>query len=127
MTIVLPTLAVAFAAFCVWLTVRIVNRRERWAKWTATIMVGLPVLYVLSFGPACWWFARDAEFESFVPVRFAPQPYWPIGWTAKRSLPIRKLIGWYATLFAPGNWGLYRMSEAGSPDGFGPLEWGELP
>ena len=28
-------LAVAFAAFCVWLTVRIVNRRERWAKWTA--------------------------------------------------------------------------------------------
>lgn len=34
MTIVLPTLAVAFAAFCVWLTVRIYNRRERWATWT---------------------------------------------------------------------------------------------
>jgi hypothetical protein len=42
MTIVLPALAVAFGALCVWLTVRIVNRRERWAKWTlaAAIVVG---------------------------------------------------------------------------------------
>jgi hypothetical protein len=45
-TILLSTLAVAFAAFCVWLTVRIVNRRERWAKWTLAVVVGLPVLYV---------------------------------------------------------------------------------
>jgi hypothetical protein len=52
MTIVLPALAVAFAAFCVWLTVRVVNRRERWAKWTLAAVVGLPLLYVLSFGPA---------------------------------------------------------------------------
>jgi len=29
MTASLPTLAVVFAAFCVWLTVRIVNRRRR--------------------------------------------------------------------------------------------------
>ena len=40
MTIFLPTLAVAFAAFCVWLVVRIVNRRERWAKWTLAVVVG---------------------------------------------------------------------------------------
>ena len=33
MTILLPVLAIAFAAVCVWLTVRVVNRRERWAKW----------------------------------------------------------------------------------------------
>ncbi len=52
MAFVLPTLAVAFAAFCIWLTVRIVNRREQWAKWTLAAVVGLPVLYVLSFGPA---------------------------------------------------------------------------
>jgi hypothetical protein len=31
MTILLPALAVAFAAFCVWPAVRVVNRRERWA------------------------------------------------------------------------------------------------
>lgn len=50
MTIVIATLAVAFAAFCVGLTVRIVNRRERWAKWT---LVGMSLVaaasYVLSY------------------------------------------------------------------------------
>jgi hypothetical protein len=54
MTILLPALAVAFAAFCVWLTVRIVNRRERWAKWTLAAMFVLPSVYVLSIGPAAW-------------------------------------------------------------------------
>jgi len=39
MTMILPTLAVAFAAFCVWLTVRIVNRREPLA-----IAVGLAIV-----------------------------------------------------------------------------------
>jgi len=46
---------IVVAAFCVWLAVRIFNRRERWAKWTlAGLVLGLPLLYVLSFGPACW-------------------------------------------------------------------------
>jgi hypothetical protein len=54
MSIVLPALAVAFAAFCIRLTVRIINRRERWAKWTLAAVVCAPVLYVASFGPACW-------------------------------------------------------------------------
>jgi hypothetical protein len=53
MTILLPILAAAFAAFCVWLTVRIVNRRERWAKWTLAGVLGVPTLYFASFGPAC--------------------------------------------------------------------------
>jgi hypothetical protein len=49
MTILLPALAVAFAAFCVWLGVRIVNRRERWAKWTAGLVALTAfVLYPLS-------------------------------------------------------------------------------
>jgi hypothetical protein len=50
MAIALLIFGVAFAAFCVWLTVRIVNRRERWAKWTAAGVV-LFVLYPLSVGP----------------------------------------------------------------------------
>jgi hypothetical protein len=32
MLIVLSAIGVAFAAFWVWLAVRIINRRERWAK-----------------------------------------------------------------------------------------------
>jgi hypothetical protein len=72
MTIVLPALAVAFAAFCVWLGVRIVNRRERWAKWTLAAVVGLPALYVVSFGPACWVMSRVTDGR-------LPIGYFPIG------------------------------------------------
>jgi hypothetical protein len=45
--------AVIFAAFCVWLTVRIVNRRERWAIRLAIVVgtllpIGLGSLYLLA-------------------------------------------------------------------------------
>jgi hypothetical protein len=60
MTIVfVTTLAVACAAICVWLAVRIVNRKERWAKWSLAAVVGAPVLYIASLGPACWLFANN--------------------------------------------------------------------
>jgi len=44
MSIVFTALAVAFAAFCVWLTVRIVNRREKWTKWTLTAVLAVAFL-----------------------------------------------------------------------------------
>jgi hypothetical protein len=72
MTIVLSTLAVTFAAFCVWLTVRIVNRRERWAKRTLAAAIGLPVLYVLSFGPACWISSRVQRSGKVVSTVYSP-------------------------------------------------------
>jgi nitrate reductase NapE component len=54
---IFPNLVVAvvaaFAAFCVWLGVRIANRRERWSKWTAAGLVIALVVYPISFGPAC--------------------------------------------------------------------------
>lgn len=53
MSLVFPALGAAFAALCVWLTVRIVNRRERWAK-RGAIALGAFVVYTLSFGPVCW-------------------------------------------------------------------------
>jgi hypothetical protein len=60
MSILLPALGVAMAAFCVWLGVRIVNRRERWAKWTAVafilVVAAIPASYpwakgILLMGP----------------------------------------------------------------------------
>lgn len=41
LTIVLPVLAVALPAFSLWLVVRIINRRETWAKWTAVLVTML--------------------------------------------------------------------------------------
>jgi len=56
MSFVLPPLAVGFAAFCVWLAVRIVNRQERWAKWmlaAAPMLVVFlyPIAYLLLMDP----------------------------------------------------------------------------
>lgn len=72
-------LVVGFAACGIWLTVRIVNRRERWAKRTAIAMACLPILYVLSFGPACWMAAAPrVAGRSDVP-RMWMRFYFPIG------------------------------------------------
>jgi hypothetical protein len=62
MSIVLPALAVGFAAFCVWLAVRIVNRRERWAIWTAA------GLLIASACLAAWWWTRPMEGILFDPI-----------------------------------------------------------
>ena len=94
MTLLLPTLAVAFAAFCVWLTVRISNRRERWAKWTLAGVVGVPVLYVASFGPACWIVSRS---EAENPV--LPAVYIPFGIAARESPTIRSAAIAYGRLW----------------------------
>jgi hypothetical protein len=71
-SIVLPALGVAFAAFCVWLAVRIFNRRERWAKWTLAAVVGVPTLYIMSFGPACWISSRVTVGVPVVNVVYLP-------------------------------------------------------
>ncbi len=43
---VIAMIGVLFAAFCVWLTVRIINRRERWAIRTAAATVVAVALYL---------------------------------------------------------------------------------
>jgi hypothetical protein len=72
MSIVLPALAFAFAAFCVWLTVRIVNRRERWAKWMLAAVVGIPVLYIVNFCPACWLWDHELISDELMMLLYRP-------------------------------------------------------
>jgi hypothetical protein len=78
MTTVLARLGLAFAALAVWLTVRIINRRERWAKRTAVALTVVLLGYPLSFGPACWiidrWEHGDINRNS---VRFTAKVYAP--------------------------------------------------
>lgn len=90
MTPVFSILAVAFAAFCFWLTVRVVNRKERWAKWTAgAVVVCLPFLYVLSVGPAHRMGGNLSKSEKTTISRF----YSPLELTPS---PIFDAIVWYA-------------------------------
>ena len=72
----MAALAVAFAAFVIWLTVRIVNRKERRTKRTAVILVALLVGYPLSWGPALWLHYRGHLPESLSPAISAF--YWPL-------------------------------------------------
>ncbi len=103
MNMALLIVAVAFAAFCIWLGVRIFNRREKWAKRTAVATVMVMILYPLSFGPACW-IAGDNETG----LDAIPNAYYPILWTARalrqRVAPgqfeasrLDRCIQWYST------------------------------
>jgi hypothetical protein len=71
-----------------------VKNRPLWPLLTAAL-IGLPVLYVASFGPACWWASGTI---SDTDVRIAPQVYWPIGWAAQRSSPVWRMVRSFATL-----------------------------
>ncbi len=84
---------IVFAALSVWLTIRIVNRRERWAKWTLATVVALPILYVASFGPACWLVSRIESFDSEL-----PEIYTPIGWLCWKSPFLKTVIHGYGRL-----------------------------
>ena len=72
------------------------------AFWATVVVVAGLVLYPLSFGPACWWFAgpqRAGLFCAGFTDRYAPIYYWPIGWLADRSpLVLHDAIIWYARL-----------------------------
>jgi hypothetical protein len=81
------------------------DRRPVW-PWIAALLVGLPVLYVASFGPACWLVSRQ---------HLTPRQ----GWTIFRPLVVAAADGpsWirsdlreYATIFS-GSPGPYRQMD----------------
>ncbi len=51
LTFAVETAGVVYAAACIWLVVRIINRREKWAKWTMGALLIVLGLYVASSGP----------------------------------------------------------------------------
>jgi hypothetical protein len=92
MHIILPALSVSTAAFFIWLTIRIVNRRDRWAKWAAAGLILLVVAaYPLSMGPVLV-FAPDLRIRADDFSRF----YYPIYWVSYRSKIVDEVVfDWY--------------------------------
>ena len=102
MALVLSIFGVAYAAFCIWLVVRILNRRERWAKRMMAAAVGLPVLYAGSFGPACWISSHADVGNSVVSLA-----YRPVTWTfslCQGTNRIADALMWYAQIGAKNRW-----------------------
>lgn len=77
MILLLPTLAVVFAAICVWLTVRIVNRRKRpgWRFWCSVTVIAA-VAYPLSIGPMLY-FHTISRPSPWMSTTFGVV-YWPL-------------------------------------------------
>jgi hypothetical protein len=74
------------------------------AFWIVAVLVGPPLLYVVSFGPACWLMAepnissgRRTDYRDEV-FSF----YWPLGYLAVRSsLPFRGPLRWWIRFGVP--------------------------
>jgi RsiW-degrading membrane proteinase PrsW (M82 family) len=99
MEILLAAVGIACAAFCVWLVVRIANRRERWAKRMAVALVVLLAGYPLSIGPVfCLrimigdpqW-AKDAYEFTYLPL------LWALGQSPQSVV---SAMDWYFELWA---------------------------
>jgi hypothetical protein len=97
---------VAVAAFAVWLMVRILNRRERWAKWTAAALLFVLVLYPLSAGPSTWLLHHgDLPKPAF---RFVLAIYEPLAFVVE-NLPealnnaVREYQGFFVNFGGPSH------------------------
>src|SRR5260370_40515376 len=89
-------LGAAFTAFAVWLAVRIINRREKWAKRTA-LALSLPVCYALSIGPAAFALTHGLLSRSYYDTFYAP-----LWWLGGMSETWLKLLYGYALIWAWG-------------------------
>ncbi len=56
------------------------DRKTPLWPWIAALLIGLPVLYVASFGPACWLCENDV-----IAQRHAWLAYRPITWTCTKA------------------------------------------
>jgi hypothetical protein len=120
MEILFLALAVAYAAGGIWLAVRIVNRREKWAKRTAAALACLPFLYALSFGPACWLAAAPRVPGQSDGPRIAMRFYFPVGalihYTRSEN---RKPLLWWITFGARRGGRVIVPTDAGGQNWYG--------
>jgi hypothetical protein len=92
--VVIGTLGVAFAAHCIWLTVRIANGRKKAGVrfWVSVVMVVVLVIYPLSIGPAFCWASRSGGSP-------ATAIYYPIACYADKNELANTALKWYLRLW----------------------------
>lgn len=79
------------------------SRKPAW-PWIVALLIGLPVLYVLSFGPACW-----ASLRTRSGGRLIGTIYYPIFWSAIEQDVGRSAAFLYMTAGAPA--GVHPVTE----------------
>src|SRR5262245_57632048 len=88
-------------------------RKPVW-PWIAAVLIGLPVLYVVSFGPACWITSRLDRGSKLVPVAYRPilRITYPDPWVLRNNIA-QVVVMSYSTLFAAPGWGWTYSDETG--------------
>ena len=83
------------------------DRKKPGVAFWATVVVCLPLLYVLGFGPACWIATRCEPLRGL-----ASSIYRPAAWAYfKTPRPVANAIAWYATV--AGNVNFYGTERGG--------------
>jgi hypothetical protein len=76
-------------------------RKPLWPKIVATVVVALPVLYVASFGPACWFSSRSRRATREVSFIYRPMTF---ALSNNFSGPLDSTLRWYAKIGAAPRW-----------------------
>ena len=98
------------------------ERNKALGQWTAALLIGMPVLYVASFGPACWYWSRHHEERPghMRSSELFERAYLPIWWCASREPRLlAPIISWYATLGMPEGGCVYMRQDPIVDDGVG--------
>lgn len=96
------------------------KKRPLWPFLTAALL-GLPVLYVASFGPACWIASRNKAIQPAFQKLF-----WPVGWITnigmreREAVPRHSLVIWhYANFWLPAGVELRLNADSAGRQGIG--------
>ena len=105
------------------------ERRISVWPWAAAVLLGLPVIYVASFGPACWVTGRFNTGATALAIVYKPITG---GRSWSEETVLTRLTDWYAGIGAPAGWGWsYSERLYGNPDGTvtfrGEWNWEPIP
>jgi hypothetical protein len=70
------------------------DRKKPLWPWIVALLIGLPALYVASFGPVCWLAATPYATWPRGPA-WGMAVYWPLGDAAMRGGPIGTVLRWW--------------------------------
>jgi hypothetical protein len=101
------------------------DRKKPGVAFWATAAVTVALLYVASFGPACWISSRAGIGQKIVAI-----VYRPILWNlslSEESTPIDRSIKWYSTIGAAYGYAWYCSFDPDSSTGYSDWEWGPAP
>jgi len=101
------------------------QRKKQVWPWIVALLVGLPVLYVASFGPACWVSSRAMFGQQLVATTYRPVLAF-LSMSGDHP-PIDRAILWYATVGAAPGYKWFFEPLGDEPNGYNDWEWGPRP